>query len=425
MPANLVYIISLKNIGTGLTMLSRSRINDMVKLMSIFYLISILLFTLLPEPRTVRAQEALKNCGNLNTEDCLSLYGPWQDYVANGASNACTPAGSSSGSEDSSTENDTGTATLKEFVDKYGQSAFNVGKQFGIPYEAILSQAILESGYGKSDLTVRGYNFFGIKAGSSWTGRVITLRTREQRSDGSEYFVLADFRAYDSAEDGFRGYGEFITSNSRYRNALNFPGDPFKYIEEIRTAGYATALDYVTLNHKLIKSIQAYIAETKAFPPSSEVTPDVSPPTVGSDPDDTSGCDTSSETPSSTDPDGNKGIAKEILTAKGLAEDEWQCLEKLWTRESGWKVNAINDAEKNNDTNRNRLLDIADGEDISETEDDAYGIPQSKPGGKMASVGADWRTNAKTQITWGLQYIEERYSTPCGAWSHSESKGWY
>jgi hypothetical protein len=43
----------------------------------------------------------------------------------------------------------------------------------------------------------------------------------------------------------------------------------------------------------------------------------------------------------------------------------------------------------------------------------------------MASVAADWRTNAKTQITWGLQYISGRYGTPCGAWDHSQRKNWY
>ena len=52
----------------------------------------------------------------------------------------------------------------------------------------------------------------------------------------------------------------------------------------------------------------------------------------------------------------------------------------------------------------------------------AYGIPQSLPGSKMASAGADWETNPATQITWGLGYIGGRYGTPCGAWDHSESR---
>ena len=55
----------------------------------------------------------------------------------------------------------------------------------------------------------------------------------------------------------------------------------------------------------------------------------------------------------------------------------------------------------------------------------AYGIPQALPGEKMAAVASDWATNAATQITWGLSYISGRYDTPCGAWAHSEEKGWY
>jgi hypothetical protein len=43
----------------------------------------------------------------------------------------------------------------------------------------------------------------------------------------------------------------------------------------------------------------------------------------------------------------------------------------------------------------------------------------------MATAGADWQTNPVTQITWGLGYIAGRYGTPCGAWAHSELKGWY
>src|SRR5690606_26581320 len=69
------------------------------------------------------------------------------------------------------------------------------------------------------------------------------------------------------------------------------------------------------------------------------------------------------------------------------------CLEKLWTAESGWKHRADNPTSS------------------------AYGIPQSLPGSKMAAAGSDWRTNPTTQITWGLDYITDRYGTPCAAWT--------
>jgi hypothetical protein len=100
------------------------------------------------------------------------------------------------------------------------------------------------------------------------------------------------------------------------------------------------------------------------------------------------------------DPGSAKAIAQQILASRGMGNDQYSCLVSLWDRESHWNVYAANPSG-------------------------AYGIPQALPGSKMASVGADWRTNPKTQIIWGLQYITGRYGTPCGAWSHSQSSGWY
>lgn len=96
-----------------------------------------------------------------------------------------------------------------------------------------------------------------------------------------------------------------------------------------------------------------------------------------------------------------KVLAKSMVAERGWDESQYNCLVSLWNRESGWRVQAANPSSS------------------------AYGIPQSLPGSKMASVGADWRTNAKTQITWGLNYVKGRYGSPCGAWSAFQSKGWY
>lgn len=80
---------------------------------------------------------------------------------------------------------------------------------------------------------------------------------------------------------------------------------------------------------------------------------------------------------------------------------QFGCLDSLWTKESNWRVSADNPSSS------------------------AYGIPQALPGSKMSTFGDDWATNPVTQIRWGLDYIANRYSTPCGAWSHSVSHGWY
>ena len=101
------------------------------------------------------------------------------------------------------------------------------------------------------------------------------------------------------------------------------------------------------------------------------------------------------------DPGTAQAIAYEMVLARGWGDGEFACLVALWNRESGWRVNAMNPSSG------------------------AYGIPQSLPGSKMASAGADWETNPATQIAWGLGYIGNRYGTPCGAWGHSQSVGWY
>jgi uncharacterized protein YabE (DUF348 family) len=100
-------------------------------------------------------------------------------------------------------------------------------------------------------------------------------------------------------------------------------------------------------------------------------------------------------------PGTSQAIAHDLVLARGWDESEFECLVALWNRESGWRVNAANSSSG------------------------AYGIPQALPGSKMASAGADWKTNPATQITWGLGYIAGRYGTPCGAWSSFLAQGWY
>lgn len=101
------------------------------------------------------------------------------------------------------------------------------------------------------------------------------------------------------------------------------------------------------------------------------------------------------------DPGTAQAIAYDMLKARGWGDDQYSCLVALWNRESHWNVYAHN------------------------TSSGAYGIPQALPGSKMATAGADWATNPRTQITWGLSYITARYGTPCGAWAAFQSKGWY
>ena len=101
------------------------------------------------------------------------------------------------------------------------------------------------------------------------------------------------------------------------------------------------------------------------------------------------------------DPAGAQAYAASKLGSFGWSADQMQCLKRLWTKESEWRTTATNASSG------------------------AYGIVQSLPAEKMATAGADYRTNYRTQINWGLDYIKERYDSPCGALNWHLAHNWY
>ncbi|MFJ3957945.1 coiled-coil domain-containing protein [Arthrobacter sp. NPDC090010] len=101
------------------------------------------------------------------------------------------------------------------------------------------------------------------------------------------------------------------------------------------------------------------------------------------------------------DPAGAQSYAAGRLGSYSWGQDQFQCLQLLWTQESSWLTTATNASSG------------------------AYGIAQALPAGKYASAGGDWLTNYHTQIEWGLGYIRDRYGSPCGAWDHEVSDNWY
>jgi hypothetical protein len=97
----------------------------------------------------------------------------------------------------------------------------------------------------------------------------------------------------------------------------------------------------------------------------------------------------------------NQTIGQQLAAQHGWTGGQWNCLNMLWTRESGWQM-VWNTAGSG-----------------------AYGIPQSLPASKMASAGADYMTNPATEIKWGLGYIQSTYGDPCTAWAHETANSWY
>lgn len=112
----------------------------------------------------------------------------------------------------------------------------------------ILAQASVESfkGSGLSQLATKYYNYFGMKAGSSWTGKVVNLGTGEEYTKGVITHITAGFRVYDNMEAGVRGYFDFINTK-RYAN-LKTATTPEQYLQYIKADGYATSSTYVSNN---------------------------------------------------------------------------------------------------------------------------------------------------------------------------------
>ncbi|QHA06544.1 transglycosylase SLT domain-containing protein [Streptomyces broussonetiae] len=91
-----------------------------------------------------------------------------------------------------------------------------------------------------------------------------------------------------------------------------------------------------------------------------------------------------------------QAIARQIVPA-----GQFQCFSNIVDHESTWNYQAVNASSG------------------------AYGLVQALPAGKMASAGADWQTNPATQIKWGLNYMNQRYGSPCDAWSYWQANGNY
>lgn len=100
-------------------------------------------------------------------------------------------------------------------------------------------------------------------------------------------------------------------------------------------------------------------------------------------------------------PSSPQQIAQSQLSSYGWNGGQWTYLEQLWQRESGWNPAATNPTSG------------------------AYGIAQALPATQMNSVSSNWKTDASTQIKWGMNYIKDRYGNPQAAWGHEESNGWY
>lgn len=142
--------------------------------------------------------------------------------------------------------------TNQEFIDQIAVYVKKYAAQSGIKvHSAIIAQAILESGWGKSKLAAVYHNYFGMKCDTKWTGKSVNMNTQEEYQPGTLTTIKDNFRVYGNMEEGVKGYFEFIQL-SRYQNLKGIT-DPKKYLETIKSDGYATSSTYVQNNMRLIE----------------------------------------------------------------------------------------------------------------------------------------------------------------------------
>lgn len=141
--------------------------------------------------------------------------------------------------------------TNQEFIEAVAKCVRKYAPAYGIKCcSAIIAQAILESGWGKSRLAAQYHNYFGLKCGSGWTGASVNMSTQEEYSPGTMTTISDNFRAYPSMDAGIKGYFEFI-QYPRYHNLRGIT-DPKQYLETIRADGYATSYSYVTSTYSVV-----------------------------------------------------------------------------------------------------------------------------------------------------------------------------
>lgn len=145
---------------------------------------------------------------------------------------------------------------VRNFVEKMQDVAERVASQTGVPVKLLMSQAALESGWGKREILHENgqttHNLFGIKATGGWKGKVANIMTTEYQN-GEYKKMQQPFRAYDSYEDSLADYARLISQNPRYEAVLT-ASTPQEAAHRVQAAGYATDPKYA---QKLI-SIMAY-----------------------------------------------------------------------------------------------------------------------------------------------------------------------
>ncbi|MDC0712219.1 glucosaminidase domain-containing protein [Stigmatella sp. ncwal1] len=207
-----------------------------------------------------KTEAALKKFQKDHGVDAIGEYGPktraaFEKLGAKiGGATTGTPSTGTPSTGTPSTGGVTGPLpkTGNAFMDSMAADAIKSQRETGVPASVTLAQAALESGWGKSGLSTKGNNFFGIK-GEGPAGHV-TMPTKEHLN-GKWVTVDAAFRKYNSPSESFADHGNFLRKNKRYAEAFNHTDNAARFAQEIHKAGYATDPEY---SNKLTAMIKKY-----------------------------------------------------------------------------------------------------------------------------------------------------------------------
>lgn len=145
----------------------------------------------------------------------------------------------------------------EDFVEQLWPLAQKAADALGTTADVILSQAALETGWGRYVLKdgegQSSFNLFNIKADSRWDGDFVAKNALEYR-DGKPVAEQSRFRSYDDYQQSFDDYVSFLQSQPRYQEALRHVGRPETFVEKLHEAGYATDPQYANKIKRIMNS---------------------------------------------------------------------------------------------------------------------------------------------------------------------------
>ncbi|AUN11149.1 mannosyl-glycoprotein endo-beta-N-acetylglucosamidase [Clostridium botulinum] len=154
----------------------------------------------------------------------------------------------------------------RQFIDELIPISKELYDEYGILPSVTIGQAILESDWGRSELSKKGNNLFGIKATPSWQGKALNMETSENYNDK----IKDNFRYYSSKGDSIKDYANFLVKNKRYRENKVFRATEYKtQAKAIEKAGYSTKKDkdgnllYSSLLGKIIREYNLQLIDSK------------------------------------------------------------------------------------------------------------------------------------------------------------------